>query len=94
VFNPLIGVYLVVFFVGFVVCAYRLRDDIGSVQPGEEQQPCARSGLVIFGAGLVLVAARLLQIDPFFLNAPAWMIAAILVLMLGSWRCYVESRAG
>jgi hypothetical protein len=95
VLNLVSAAYLVVYLVGFVACAYWLREvqspvaDAGDV--AESRRDCVRTGLGIFGAGLVFFAIRALQIDPLWLGAPIWMIAAVIALMVAGWRC-VEAR--
>ena len=95
VLNLISAAYLVVFLVGFVACAYWLREEHGTdaaaAQVMERRRTCARTGLWIFGAGLVFFAIRALQIDPLWLGAPIWMIAAVIASMVAGWRC-VDSR--
>ena len=94
VLNPLSGLYLIVFLAGFVVSAYRLRDEIGTAPAhgamADQSRRCARDGLVICGAGLVFFAVRTLQINPLLLAAPIWMILALLALLFAGWRCVAE----
>jgi len=89
--NPLSGVYVVVFLVGFVVTAWKLRGEallVGGANPGDERAlPCAQIGLWIFGAGLVFFLVRVLQIEPLMLGAPLWMVAAVVALIFAGWRC-------
>lgn len=91
VLNPVSAVYLLVFLTGFLATAYWLREDRCPVADSdgkrEQRRSCARIGLWVFGAGLVFFAVRALQIDPLWLGAPIWMVAAVIALMFTGWRC-------
>jgi hypothetical protein len=96
VLTPLSAAYLGVFLIGFVASAYRPRGDGCPAAEADSTDgrdlPCARIGLWIFGAGLVFFAVRALQIDPFLLAAPIWMVAAVIALLVAGWRCFDARR--
>lgn len=91
VLTPFSAIYLVVFLSGFLASAFLVRSRCCSHSAGGDLLtrlwPCARLGVGVSGAGLVFFAVRALQINPLALGAPIWMIAAVVALFVGSWRC-------
>ncbi|MCC7022831.1 MAG: hypothetical protein IT338_08385 [Thermomicrobiales bacterium] len=98
VVDPFAIVYAVVFVAGFVLSAYAagpggamLRARIGR---SLDIDRWAKTGMGIFGAGLVFLGARLLQINPMGFGAPIWMVGATLVLLVALIRLRRSWRAG
>jgi hypothetical protein len=103
VIDPFAVAYGVVFIAGFVLSVYlagpggmALR---ARVNASIDLERWTKLGTAIFGAGLVFLGARLLQINPLGFGAPVWMVAATLALLVAAvrfvraWRTAREAHA-
>lgn len=91
VLTPVTALYLAIFAVGFVVCAYVTGPAAAGIARNPVQLDGFRHwgglGLWVFGAGLFFFAIRALQINPLTFGAPLWLLLSTIALVIYALRC-------
>jgi hypothetical protein len=91
VLDPFGVMYLIVFGVGFIACAYLSGDGGERVASNAGHAAGLRHwaslGLWVFGPGLVVFGVRALQINPLALGMPIWMAGFFVALVVFAARC-------